>query len=756
MNPVRDDRANLIVERIFENKKKDKEGKMKLVNDVNYGRPRRPISNGVKKKSLLVLVLVGLFVGLTTATLNAAEPLSIQDLEDVTTTVRTASSYGYPNNDPTWYLLIYGKPCPDERFGDVHLDGNQEFFYDNFSYVSHLVLDLEGICEPLSIEAGDTVTITYDGGQELTIYLPTTTENWLRVYVATDGSTYYDRALTRLAQASPQMSDVAEPLNIQDLEDVTTTLRTAGSYGYPNWDPIWNIRIHGEPYPDEAFGYVALDNNQEFFKDNFAYVSCLVLEFEPFHEPLSIEAGDTVTITYDGGQELTIYLPETPEIEYKVLRLYVASDGSTYYDKALTQLACRPPITIYVDLNNTSGIEDGSFEHPYNTIQEGIAAAGSGDTVLVAEGLYNITERIRITKNGITLKGSGAENTILLAGDTCFYMLGVYKHRYGIENFTIAGFTFNGDSRATGIITGHVSSVTIKNNIFTGCGNDGAILLEEAAGENTITIQNNLIYNCFAGFYGFVQNDDLLEARIFNNTIADIEGEGIYILAENRSTLSGKIINNIIIDGYVGIGIEITDPNVTNLISIAYNDVWKNAKDYTGMGSLYYTPAPGEGAISQNPLFIDPENHDYHLQAGSPCIDAGDPDPIYNDPDGTRNDMGAYGGPGTEVEVLTPDKELEALITTIEEMDIPQQVEGSLEAKLETVLDKVLTAQADIENGDIEHAENMAASAINKINAFINQVKAQSGKKITEEDAAQLIKAAQSLIANIESLVEGL
>ena len=28
----------------------------------------------------------------------------------------------------------------------------------------------------------------------------------------------------------------------------------------------------------------------------------------------------------------------------------------------------------------------------------------------------------------------------------------------------------------------------------------------------------------------------------------------------------------------------------------------------------------------------------------SPCIDAGDPNPIYNDIDGTRNDMGAYGG----------------------------------------------------------------------------------------------------------------
>ena len=36
---------------------------------------------------------------------------------------------------------------------------------------------------------------------------------------------------------------------------------------------------------------------------------------------------------------------------------------------------------------------------------------------------------------------------------------------------------------------------------------------------------------------------------------------------------------------------------------------------------------------------------DHHLQEGSPCIDSGDPDSAYDDPDGTRSDMGCYGGP---------------------------------------------------------------------------------------------------------------
>jgi len=40
-------------------------------------------------------------------------------------------------------------------------------------------------------------------------------------------------------------------------------------------------------------------------------------------------------------------------------------------------------------------------------------------------------------------------------------------------------------------------------------------------------------------------------------------------------------------------------------------------------------------------LFLDPENHDYHLSFGSPCINTGDP-VSPPDPDGSQADMGAY------------------------------------------------------------------------------------------------------------------
>jgi hypothetical protein len=79
----------------------------------------------------------------------------------------------------------------------------------------------------------------------------------------------------------------------------------------------------------------------------------------------------------------------------------------------------------------------------------------------------------------------------------------------------------------------------------------------------------------------------------------------------------------------------------------------------------------GTGNINADPLFVNPSSGNgtayngliasWWLQDTSPCIDAGNPDPVFNDPDGTRNDMGAYGGPNSMVptgysdeEVITP------------------------------------------------------------------------------------------------------
>ncbi|NLH17483.1 MAG: hypothetical protein GX455_12980, partial [Phycisphaerae bacterium] len=102
------------------------------------------------------------------------------------------------------------------------------------------------------------------------------------------------------------------------------------------------------------------------------------------------------------------------------------------------------------------------------------------------------------------------------------------------------------------------------------------------------------------------------------------------------------IMNNIIVDNNTGIFYY----SYLNEGRILYNDVWNNSyRNYhdNATGTIF-TPEPGTGEISADPLFVNTLY--YRLTDESPCKDTGNPDFFYNDPDGSPNDMGAYGGPG--------------------------------------------------------------------------------------------------------------
>jgi len=60
--------------------------------------------------------------------------------------------------------------------------------------------------------------------------------------------------------------------------------------------------------------------------------------------------------------------------------------------------------TIYVDKSNTSGYEDGSATHPYNTVTEGHFAAMPNDTLIIRAANYN--ETVRFT-TPVTVRNEG-------------------------------------------------------------------------------------------------------------------------------------------------------------------------------------------------------------------------------------------------------------------------------------------------------------------------------------------------------------
>ncbi|RLC49726.1 MAG: hypothetical protein DRH79_08630, partial [Candidatus Cloacimonadota bacterium] len=135
---------------------------------------------------------------------------------------------------------------------------------------------------------------------------------------------------------------------------------------------------------------------------------------------------------------------------------------------------------------------------------------------------------------------------------------------------------------------------------------------------------------------------------IVNNTIANNDApDGAFFIFNS----SAYIINNIIIH----------EGEMFNMINSSVE------VEYSCLSGGY----EGTGNIDSDPMFISPTSGNgsayagleanWNLQTSSPCINAGNPNSIYNDLDGTRNDMGATGGPdgwnpptGTDDYNITP------------------------------------------------------------------------------------------------------
>ena len=82
---------------------------------------------------------------------------------------------------------------------------------------------------------------------------------------------------------------------------------------------------------------------------------------------------------------------------------------------------------------------------------------------------------------------------------------------------------------------------------------------------------------------------------------------------------------------------------------------------------------------------------------------------------------------------------VENLIDDIESMDLPNGIQNSLTSKLQKVLDSLNAPNADQRN-----------DAVNKLNAAINSIEAQAGKKISIEQADYLIAEIQKIIDSIQ------
>jgi parallel beta-helix repeat protein len=139
---------------------------------------------------------------------------------------------------------------------------------------------------------------------------------------------------------------------------------------------------------------------------------------------------------------------------------------TSFWTQALVS-AETSPRTIYVDAYNAADpYEDGSHDHPFDRIQEGVDFASVGDTVVVASGVYREEVVIGRNKSGISLMG---EEGAVIDGEGrrsgIRVGIGLSRPDY-IDNVTIVGFTVQ--NCVKGITLMRCRYAFLRNNTMVG------------------------------------------------------------------------------------------------------------------------------------------------------------------------------------------------------------------------------------------------------------------------------------------------
>ena len=191
--------------------------------------------------------------------------------------------------------------------------------------------------------------------------------------------------------------------------------------------------------------------------------------------------------------------------------------------------------TIYVDDDNTAGPWDGTVEHPYQNITQGLNHASEGDTIFVKKGTYY--EHVTINKS-ISLIGENRSTTII----------------DGNETGTIVTITRGNVS---------ISGFTIQNGGF----DQSSIYISSSS---DVTINDNAISNNFEGIHLNSSNGN----DIADNLISPYAAVGIFLNYSNGNVIRGNIINPEI--GLDQIGILLTHSTENSIIN---NTILNNLYD---------------------------------------------------------------------------------------------------------------------------------------------------------------------------------
>lgn len=211
---------------------------------------------------------------------------------------------------------------------------------------------------------------------------------------------------------------------------------------------------------------------------------------------------------------------------------------------------------IYVDVSNVNDPkEDGSAAHPFDSIQEGVDAAASGDTVQVAAGVYY--ESVQISKSSISLVGQ-KNDTIIDGKGTAPVGIRLYHSPPNYtEGVSISGF----------VVRDCVKGITLSRSIYTRLRDNSMVGNTYNFGDYTLQVQDIDVSNTVDGkpmyFWNYVHDRQVPADAGFvaivdstNITVRDLD------LAHNvqglilKNTTQSLIENVSIHDNWDGLYLE--------------------------------------------------------------------------------------------------------------------------------------------------------------------------------------------------------
>ncbi len=310
--------------------------------------------------------------------------------------------------------------------------------------------------------------------------------------------------------------------------------------------------------------------------------------------------------------------------------------------KTLRIVGTGGPDVTTIDGRSGASVVTAALGEGTGTSLEGFTlTGGSGTAAIYADFSALRLEDVVVTDNRgyYTLLALSADlemANVRFSGNSPSYGVQIYMDRGGLVasdlDLKCSGATY-------GILLSHGSGVIDRANIA--CGGAYATYWTHAVGR----LQRSV---AVGSHYSEAEDDHYDDTVYFLNDVIDGRIDALYgtTIVRNSVVTGGlgfttaytatAVESSILTDAACAITSDVAEIGVRN------NLFWGPTANGCG---LLLDPVGGNDNAAADPLFVDAAGGDYTLAAGSPAIDAGPDEEGYTDMDGSRNDVGVYGGP---------------------------------------------------------------------------------------------------------------